>query len=85
MGNLDPRAYQIELFERAKKKNIIAVLDTGKEILLVSYLEGRIYNLLRLRKDSDRGSFAQAYPQPRTCRPRQWAETPSGLFLGTYS
>lgn len=25
----DPREYQIELFERAKKQNIIAVLDTG--------------------------------------------------------
>lgn len=25
-----PREYQLELFERAKKKNIIAVLDTGK-------------------------------------------------------
>ena len=28
-GGLDPRAYQIELFERAKARNIIAVLDTG--------------------------------------------------------
>ena len=26
----DPREYQLELFERAKKQNIIAVLDTGK-------------------------------------------------------
>ena len=25
----DPREYQIELFERAKQQNIIAVLDTG--------------------------------------------------------
>lgn len=25
----DPRDYQIELFERAKKQNVIAVLDTG--------------------------------------------------------
>lgn len=25
----DPREYQLELFERAKKQNIIAVLDTG--------------------------------------------------------
>jgi ERCC4-related helicase len=26
---LDPREYQIELFERAKTHNTIAVLDTG--------------------------------------------------------
>ena len=25
----DPRAYQIELFEKAKVQNVIAVLDTG--------------------------------------------------------
>lgn len=25
----DPREYQIELFEKAKKQNTIAVLDTG--------------------------------------------------------
>jgi endoribonuclease Dicer len=28
-GVLDPREYQIELFERAKAQNTIAVLDTG--------------------------------------------------------
>lgn len=28
----DPREYQLELFEKAKKQNIIAVLDTGKYI-----------------------------------------------------
>lgn len=26
----DPREYQLELFEKAKQQNIIAVLDTGK-------------------------------------------------------
>ena len=29
----DPREYQIELFERAKKQDIIAVLDTGEAYL----------------------------------------------------
>lgn len=29
----DPREYQIELFERAKEQNTIAVLDTGREDL----------------------------------------------------
>lgn len=29
MGTLDPREYQVELFERAKSHNTIAVLDTG--------------------------------------------------------
>lgn len=29
----DAREYQIELFERAKKQNIVAVLDTGQSLL----------------------------------------------------
>jgi len=28
----DPREYQMELFEKAKEQNIIAVLDTGMKI-----------------------------------------------------
>lgn len=31
-GALDPREYQIELFEKAKAQNTIAVLDTGTEL-----------------------------------------------------
>ena len=30
----DPREYQLELFERAKSQNIIAVLDTGPTICI---------------------------------------------------
>jgi len=30
----DPREYQMELFEKAKKENIIAVLDTGQHTTL---------------------------------------------------
>lgn len=29
----DPREYQIELFEKAKNENIIAVLDTGTKLV----------------------------------------------------
>ena len=29
----DPREYQLELFEKAKNENIIAVLDTGRKVL----------------------------------------------------
>lgn len=37
----DPREYQLELFEKAKKQNIIAVLDTGQFVV-------RQFNLLPL-------------------------------------
>jgi endoribonuclease Dicer len=34
LGDLSPRTYQIELFERAKAENTIAVLDTGLNYLI---------------------------------------------------
>lgn len=37
----DPREYQLELFEKAKEQNIIAVLDTG--MYLVEYLQAPHY------------------------------------------
>ena len=46
-----PREYQVELFERAKQQNTIAVLDTGKlvvlrqlgTLILTSQISGRIW------------------------------------------
>ncbi|KAI9283954.1 hypothetical protein BC943DRAFT_294415 [Umbelopsis sp. AD052] len=38
MKALDPREYQMELFEKAKKENIIAVLDTGSGKTLIAVM-----------------------------------------------
>ena len=35
LGAMDPREYQVELFERAKERNTIAVLDTGIYLYLL--------------------------------------------------
>ncbi|RJE23589.1 hypothetical protein PHISCL_04089 [Aspergillus sclerotialis] len=50
-GTLDPREYQIELFERAKERNTIAVLDTGsgKTLIAVLLLKHIIQNELNDR------------------------------------
>ncbi|OJJ50927.1 hypothetical protein ASPZODRAFT_155932 [Penicilliopsis zonata CBS 506.65] len=47
-GHLDPREYQVELFERAKSRNTIAVLDTGsgKTLIAVLLLKHTIQNEL---------------------------------------
>lgn len=58
-----PREYQIELFERAKEKNIIAVLDTGK----VPYPLFSITQLIlhRFGQNLDCCSSPQTYLRPR--------------------
>lgn len=48
-----PREYQMELFERAKEKNIIVVLDTGsgKTLIAVLLLNHMLENEIRRRAD----------------------------------
>ncbi|KAL4872672.1 hypothetical protein BDV12DRAFT_210544 [Aspergillus spectabilis] len=54
-GTLDPREYQIELFERAKAENTIAVLATGagKTLIAVLLLKYTIENELNNRADGE--------------------------------
>lgn len=50
----NPRQYQIELFERAKEKNTIVVLDTGKLLRSLSWhISKEIDILLRIWKNID--------------------------------
>ncbi|KAJ5747415.1 uncharacterized protein N7511_009111 [Penicillium nucicola] len=53
---LDPREYQIELFERAKAQNTIAVLDTGSGKTLVAVL---LLKHIIQKELVDRGAGAQ--------------------------
>ncbi|PLB42079.1 putative RNA helicase/RNAse III [Aspergillus candidus] len=52
-GALDPREYQIELFEKAKAQNTIAVLDTGsgKTLIAVLLIKHIMHNELIDRAD----------------------------------
>ena len=52
----DPREYQVELFERAKKQNTIAVLDTGSGKTLIAVL------LLKYIIDQELEDRAQGKP-----------------------
>lgn len=57
-----PREYQTELFERAKEKNIIAVLDTGKFDLESLLPKTNVY---RFWQDSNCSSTSSAYIRRR--------------------
>jgi hypothetical protein len=57
-----PREYQTELFERAKEKNIIAVLDTGNFDLESLLPKTHVY---RFWQDSDCSSTSSAYIRRR--------------------
>ena len=56
----DPREYQLELFERAKHQNIIAVLDTGSGKTLITIL------LIRHMLDQELEDRARGR-KPRIC------------------
>ncbi|KAL4904889.1 hypothetical protein BDW74DRAFT_185410 [Aspergillus multicolor] len=56
-GNLDPREYQIELFERAKAENTIAVLATGAGKTLIAVL------LLKYTIEKELNNRANGEPQ----------------------
>lgn len=59
----DPREYQVELFEKAKKQNIIAVLDTGMQAqTFLVYLE---LTWSRLGEDVDRRAAVEVCARSR--------------------
>ena len=59
-----PREYQLELFQKAKQQNIIAVLDTGQEIQQHS----SVFRLIQCRfwQDFDSSPTAEAHNRSRT-------------------
>lgn len=61
----DAREYQMELFERAKRQDIIAVLDTGIHCETHSRRLSPL-NKSRFRKDAHSCSTPQAHARPRS-------------------
>ena len=76
----DARGYQIELFEKAKKQNTIAVLDTGDLFkngpdLLRSYL-----SFCRIRENLDSCAVVEAHHRRRARRSTDGQKTPYLFF-----
>lgn len=74
----DPREYQLELFERAKVQNTIAVLDTGECPYTISIRSQ--FTMDRFGKDLDCSLAAQVYPRPRAGTPWAW-QAPKDIFF----
>jgi endoribonuclease Dicer len=73
-----PREYQVELFEKAKEKNIIAVLDTGLFHFSVS---GSPADNFRLWQDSDCGAPSATHICPGIGRQSYWQAEASLILL----
>jgi hypothetical protein len=73
-----PRDYQIELFEKAKLQNTIAVLDTGMPNLIGPY--GMMLNVTRIWQDTHRCSAATVDYRKGT-RGQSSREKEANLFL----
>lgn len=71
-----PREYQTELFERAKTKNTIVVLDTGMSLLP----DCCVSNISRFWQNTHRRSSSEAHFGSRVGRSCRW-KTQKGLFL----
>ena len=76
-----PRDYQIQLFEKAKAQNVIAVLDTGCYFQgLMSFFEALTSS--RLGQDTYCCTLVEAYHRHRARGPTQWEETADSILPG---
>lgn len=77
-----PRDYQLELFERAKTENTIAVLDTGRSSLPchLFFLLGLRQSQSRIWQDSHCGPATSAHHQSRARRPQERIAPPTVLL-----
>lgn len=74
------RDYQLELFERAKRDNTIAVLDTGKSPAYCAVPTQADQLSSRIRQDAHCGPTARAHHQRRARGPGEGMASPNVFF-----